>query len=140
MHFLIYTSTASHLMDDSELENLLENCRMKNLKNDVTGMLLYKEGSFMQLLEGERNAVMSTYDRIEKDTRHKDITLLRERALPERNFGGWSMGFKSISSGVLEKTPGFSQLGENTFKSSELAADPHIALRLLKTFHETTLL
>lgn len=136
MHFLIYTSTACHLMSDDELTALLGHCRERNLADDITGMLLYKDGSFMQALEGERDVIQQTYARIVQDTRHKDITLLRERALEARNFEGWSMGFKAVNSADLESEPGFSQFGEDTFSSAKFAAKPHIALRMLKTFHQ----
>ena len=81
MRFLIYTSTASRLMSDLDLTDLLENCRNRNARDGLTGMLLYKDGSFMQVLEGEIEKILSTFARIQKHTRHKDILLLRERGL-----------------------------------------------------------
>jgi FAD-dependent sensor of blue light len=138
MHFLIYTSTASSLMSDLELTDLLALCRDRNSQDELTGMLLYKDGSFMQVLEGEKAIVLRTFARIQKDTRHKDIFLLREREMESRNFNGWSMGFKSVKASDLRDKPGFSDLSEELFSSCAYSEKPHIALKLLKSFHENT--
>jgi hypothetical protein len=138
MHFLIYTSTASRLMSDVELNSLLTDCRACNSRDALTGMLLYKDGSFMQVLEGEKERVLLTFSRIQKDTRHKDIFLLRERELERRNFDGWSMGFKSVKNSDFENELGFSQLSDELFTSHAYSEKPHIALKLLKSFHENT--
>ncbi len=138
MHFLIYTSAANQLMSDLELTDLLSHCRVRNSHDELTGMLLYKDGSFMQVLEGKKENVFRTYARIQKDTRHKDIFLLRERKIESRSFDGWSMGFKSVKSSDLESIPGFSQLSGGLFSSVAYSEKPHIALKLLKSFHENT--
>ena len=138
MHFLIYTSAANQLMSELELTDLLSHCRVRNSHDELTGMLLYKDGSFMQVLEGEKENVFRTYARIQKDTRHKDISLLREREIESRSFDGWSMGFKSVKSSDLESIPGFSQLSGDLFSSVAYSKKPHIALKLLKSFHENT--
>jgi hypothetical protein len=138
MHFLIYTSTASPLMSDLELTDLLAYSRIRNSNDELTGMLLYKDGSFMQVLEGEKQKVLSTFSRIQKDTRHKDIFLLREREMDGRNFDGWSMGFRSVKTLDLKNEPAFSQLSGELFSSRTYSDNPHIALKLLKSFHQNT--
>ena len=138
MHFLIYTSTASALMSDLELTDLLAVCRIRNSHDALTGMLLYKDGSFMQVLEGEKQKVLSTFSRIQEDARHKDIFLLRERELESRNFDGWSMGFRSVKTSDLKNETAFSHLSGEFFSSSAYSANPHIALKLLKSFHQNT--
>jgi hypothetical protein len=138
MHFLIYISAANQLMSDLELTDLLSHCRLRNSHDELTGMLLYKDGSFMQVLEGKKEDVFRTYERVQKDTRHKDIFLLREREIERRNFDGWSMGFKSVKSSDLKSMPGFSQLSGDVFSSVAYSEKPHIALKLLKSFHENT--
>ena len=125
MHFLIYSSSASHLMSDPELTILLGNCRDRNVHDGITGMLLYKDGSFMQVLEGNKENVFRTYARIQKDTRHKGISLLREREIEDRNFGGWSMGFKSIDASDLEREPSFSRLSSGPSRTRLEGPQPH---------------
>ncbi|MBY8975121.1 BLUF domain-containing protein [Rhodobacteraceae bacterium NNCM2] len=138
MHFLIYTSAATDLMDEPSLARLLEDCRRRNLADDVTGMLLYKDGSFMQVLEGDRDTIFHTFDRIGRDDRHKDIMLLRDREITARNFNGWSMGFRALRSDDLDRMPGYARLGGELFSSPAFTDQPHIALQMLKTFHQTT--
>ena len=138
MHFLIYTSSASHLMSEDVLVELLQQSRIRNNQDDITGMRLCKDGSFMQILEGPKAEIFRTYDRIQKDTRHKDIFFLRDADLKDRNFDEWSMGFRSLNAQHLERVSGFSHLSSETFSSPKYTGNPHIALRVLKRFHQET--
>lgn len=91
--YLIYVSSAIKLMEEEELLLLLEEAREKNLRLGITGMLLYKEGNFMQMLEGDRKAVLELYDTIKKDDRHKDVHTIVSSEIKKRNFENWTMGF-----------------------------------------------
>ena len=62
MKYLIYMSSATQLMSNEELLELLKTCRENNEKKNLTGMLLYGEGAFVQVLEGEEETVEATYD------------------------------------------------------------------------------
>ena len=73
MFYLIYISSAVKLMNDDELLFMLEQAREKNLRLGLTGMLLYKNGSFMQMLEGDKQTVLDLYDTI----RLRWITVIR---------------------------------------------------------------
>jgi Sensors of blue-light using FAD len=53
MFHIVYASSASEAFTGPELQVLLDQARQKNAKFAVTGMLLYKDGNFMQVLEGE---------------------------------------------------------------------------------------
>ncbi|MEO0881694.1 MAG: BLUF domain-containing protein [Pseudomonadota bacterium] len=91
MQRLVYISTANWLFGPSELEDVLVNARQNNARDGVTGMLIYHEGCFFQVLEGSETAVRSCFDRISNDPRHSgQITLLDEPA-DERLFGSWRM-------------------------------------------------
>jgi hypothetical protein len=63
-----------------------------NGRNDVTGFLAFTMRNFVQVLEGERAVVTSTFDRIARDRRHKDIELLGIMHCQQRIFGRWAMG------------------------------------------------
>jgi len=60
---LSYTSIASHLMAHDELIQLLQEARENNRKRGITGMLLYMEGCFFQVLEGGRVLVSQNSQR-----------------------------------------------------------------------------
>ena len=90
--FLTYVSTATRELSQDDLNELLAQCRKNNAKRGITGMLLYKDGNFMQVLEGEETAVRSIYAKISGDPRHKGEILLQQGTEEERQFLGWSMG------------------------------------------------
>ncbi|TWR31438.1 BLUF domain-containing protein [Mucilaginibacter pallidiroseus] len=129
MYYLVYISAASKLMDDFELSEILKTSRQNNKERDITGMLLYSEGTFMQVLEGEEHDVIALYNKIEKDDRHKGIIKLASGQLDERIFGSWSMGFKSATSQE------FSQISD--FANSQNAGSSvHPSVAMLKSFFE----
>lgn len=138
MRYAVYVSAATKLMSESDLVSLLEVSRARNEAAGLTGMLLYKDGSFMQALEGEQEPLEQTCDRIRRDPRHSGLMFLRTGEIAERSFAGWVMGFRSVAPEQLEKVPGFARLGDEAFTSPRIVAKPHLAVRLLKTFHETT--
>ncbi len=137
MHYLIYVSAATELMSDAELAQILEVSRRRNVEDGITGMLLYKDGSFMQLLEGPRDKVTATFERIGRDPRHHGLIILREADADARCFPDWSMGFRSIKAAELAAVPGYIALGNETFASPAFTENPHIALKVLLSFYKT---
>jgi hypothetical protein len=63
-----------------------------NKRNDIGGFLILTKRHFVQLLEGDRSAVMATYERIRRDERHELVTLVDITPVRARGFSGWSMG------------------------------------------------
>lgn len=102
---LVYVSSATHLFSKTELLELLTKSRIKNSALGITGMLLYKEGNFMQLLEGEANAVHRLYDTIHKDPRHHNSIVLVDEPAKTPFFRDWSMGFRDLSAGLARFQP-----------------------------------
>lgn len=94
---LIYCSTAKHEFSRSELSVLLINARRKNSQIGVTGILLYSDGSFFQVLEGERETVDMLFEKISSDERHKHITVIIRESIAKRAFGDWTMAYSDIS-------------------------------------------
>jgi hypothetical protein len=92
MRQLLYTSSTSRDLPEVTLESVLAVSRRNNTDAGLTGILLYVDGGFMQVLEGEPVAVSRTYQRICEDKRHWNTHVLLDRTA-ERSFGEWSMGF-----------------------------------------------
>jgi hypothetical protein len=92
---MIYKSRQRQDFSPSDLKTLLANARVRNRAAHVTGMLIYKEGEFLQTIEGDESAVRKTFQRIWRDPRHGDMVLLQdvEFVRGPRLFGEWSMGF-----------------------------------------------
>ena len=133
---LIYVSTSATLLNDEALMKILESSVRHNHPQKVTGMLLYFDGSFMQVLEGEEAAVEKTMSRIREDKRHHSIFMLMEDRIEEREFGMWAMGFKSLHSKDLAAWVDFSPFNESGFCAERIAARPGLALEILTKFAE----
>ncbi|MDD1616107.1 MAG: hypothetical protein CG439_1226 [Methylococcaceae bacterium NSP1-2] len=105
---LVYVSVATKEMNDDDLLSLLEQSRTFNKANGLTGLLLYKERFFIQVLEGEESIIDALFERIKADTRHFNVLLILKNPIIERDFEQWAMGFKSPNLDKLKKIPGFS--------------------------------
>ena len=97
MFYLIYVSSAVRLMDNVELLKLHQISQKNNKNTEITGMLLYQEGNFMQIIEGEEEHVLELFIKISMDKRHKDIYKIMSGPINKRNFDNWSMGFCNMN-------------------------------------------
>lgn len=100
MHELIYRSRSAGPFDRTEIGRILASARRINAENGVTGLLLYSDESFLQVLEGEEAAVRETYARIQGDPRHRDLVVLSDGPSERRSYPEWTMGFHHLD-GVL---------------------------------------
>ena len=89
----VYASAETKPFASSDLEELLLEARLRNEGNEITGLLLYHEGSFLQILEGDEDRVEATIARIENDERHNNVSLIFRGQIDQRSFGEWRMGF-----------------------------------------------
>ncbi len=134
IYYILYVSAAEKLFSKEDLVDLLRNAREKNQRLGVTGMLLYKDGDFIQLLEGDREAVKTLFDTIKADPRHGGTMVLAEGNADERVFPDWSMGFRNLSDPVIQATPGYSQFMNTRLDSERFGEDPNGCLELLMLF------
>jgi hypothetical protein len=119
-----------------ELRELLECCVSKNRPRDVTGMLLYKDGNFMQVLEGEEKVVRAVRATIASDLRHRGVFTLLEGLTPGRQFPNWSMGFKDLGAD-LDNPEGYSEFLNIPLTGKEFKSDPTKAQKLLLSFRNS---
>jgi hypothetical protein len=75
------------------LMRLLESARAFNQANGITGILLYDNQQFGQIIEGERANIMKVWKRIQEDKRHHRIELLEIREISERSYPEWLLRF-----------------------------------------------
>lgn len=96
---LMYASRAREGLDSEETAAILRQSRTSNPRHGITGVLCVCPNGplFIQALEGGREAVNALYNRIVRDPRHRDVTLLRYQDIAERRFAGWSMGQVNMS-------------------------------------------
>ena len=146
---IVYVSAATRAMDEPDLRDLLAEARHFNEANGVTGMLLYCDDTFMQVLEGARTVLEPLYVRICRDRRHARVLSVRDdwdkfklwdlsvrnEEVRERSFGGWSMAFHALDRHALPSTPGFSDfLMRGSPLHERLSQSEDAAHRLLTAF------
>jgi len=95
---LIYVSKTQANFGPQNIESILEVARKKNQANNISGLLYFNSALFLQCLEGTRESVNETYQKILTDDRHSNIMLLDYSEISEREFNTWSMGYVPHSS------------------------------------------
>jgi len=93
---LTYASRSTESFHEHEIPDLLQQVRIANAKQQITGMLLYISGSFLQVLEGPPELVDAVFSKLHTDKRHTQLRLIAREPLPERAFEGWTMMHKTL--------------------------------------------
>jgi hypothetical protein len=131
---MLYLSETTRRWSETDLAALGEQARVRNAQSGLTGLLLYGSGHFVQVLEGRRQPLLLTYDRIGHDDRHSDLVLLVDGPIRQRAFPGWAMGVLNVdSSGDIDRQR-FRDIVAAFAKSTGPVPEHAMALTLLKTF------
>lgn len=135
LYSLVYISKTTETWTDSGLKDLVSNAVSFNIESEITGMLIFMNDRFIQVLEGEEKVVKSLYQSICKDPRHEKQLILVEHPIHKRNFVGWSMGYKKINTDQLERASGFTNV-DQFIEKPKIKRSVHPALLFLKMFYE----
>lgn len=135
MYYLVYSSVASGGLSEDDLRDILQSSQLRNADLNLTGMLLYCNGKFLQVLEGKKEDVHSLYYKISRDTRHRDLNVLLEGTIATRNFKNWSMGFKSLDVASAQEISGFEDI-DQFFTLNKATNNSHPALIFLSLFYQ----
>lgn len=92
-----YLSSAAPGLSQKDIEEIHRHAERSNQRLNISGILLYRSGIFLQLLEGKKDQVQSLYHKIERDRRHTNVIRLFELNRNPRLFSDWSMAFKEVS-------------------------------------------
>jgi hypothetical protein len=117
-----------HLDSSGEMTKLLEVARSRNAKLGVTGALVFNEGLFAQILEGDEPAVQEIFKSIQNDRRHTQIEVLPTQEFDHRRFESWSMAFVGPTPSARDYYKQFSLL--NGFEWTEASAGALVDLML----------
>jgi len=90
---IMYSSQAIEPMTVTDLEKILEDARAGNQARNVTGALVYVDGIFFQLLEGDKAVVRNLMAYIASDSRHQSVRVFYEAEVDVRAFESWSMAY-----------------------------------------------
>ncbi len=122
---IVYISSYVGQDTQRDLEAILESARRHNSADDITGLLLFHDGNFLQVLEGPRENVLACYARIEQDPRHRGCILLEAEDIETRKFAGWDMTYVPFADLDPDHQRGFIDLQtlKHTEKMDETARD-----------------
>ena len=130
---IIYSSKSATPMQMDELEELLEHARSSNAEKGITGALVYVDGVFLQILEGEPEAVQELMGKISKDFRHETVIVLKEGAIPSASFSDWEMAYVSATREQVAEWAGLSGTIAIPEIVTDLRQDPRRATQVAKS-------
>lgn len=136
VYFVAYISTASNDWAKEDLKILLEKSRAKNTEKGISGLLLYEDRDFIQILEGKKEVVMKLFEKISQDQRHCNVIKLFEGESPNRQFPDWSMGFYALEKQLDGSLKGFKNLKRNDLFSPSLEEKKHPVWILIQSFYD----
>jgi hypothetical protein len=99
MHLIIYTSKYVGREEDIDdvLADIVTRSKINNLEFDITGLLFYHNGRFIQVLEGDRDSLEGLMSILEKDGRHQNIQRIVDQTIKKRAFKEWNMDSLNLS-------------------------------------------
>ncbi len=118
LYHLIYVSDALPKLTDQDAQDILEVSRQRNSHLGITGMLLFADERFIQILEGSMTAVERVFASIARDEHHKDIKVLSRDSISTRSFGAWTMGFDKIETSRLDQLHDAFRLDETAMQKT----------------------
>lgn len=134
MHHIVYQSSAVGQPTVADLRYLLLQARSNNSRLGITGLLLYGNGNFMQVLEGEAEPMQQVYASIVADPRHTAVLKLADGPIEKRIFADWSMGFQQLSGPDFMRLAGYIDPYRSRFLDAPLPEIEESMLVLLKSF------
>lgn len=130
---IIYSSISSTPMQMDELEDLLEQAQSNNSSNGITGALVYVDGFFLQVLEGEKDSLQELMQTISKDFRHENVTVLQADEIPAAAFSAWDMAYVSATPEQVARWAGLSGTTKLPDLLEDLHQDPRKATQIAKS-------
>jgi hypothetical protein len=129
---IVYLS--SFLLPNEELMRIMHESKRKNRALGITGVLLYCDGSLIEVLEGKEENVRSLYEAISRDKRHTQMIQLYASAIEERYFPDWYMGYKALSAIEFNNLKTLVQLEDNP--TLQVPSKDSIILALVQLFYK----
>lgn len=132
---IVYHSNASVKMKDSEIFKIVAKAQKNNKKAGITGLLLFIDDCFIQLLEGEEKSVKALYNKIMHDERHERPKVILQGNIAKRDFESWNMGLKIFTSQdihdlkEINQNPDFDLL-------KDLKEKQDLAIELMRFFYK----
>lgn len=130
---VVYISAATEEMSSVALHGLLSCAREKNRANNITGILLYADGSFIQVLEGPPANIDALITKIQEDVRHNRVIILYRNKIDQRSFSEWSLGYRNAEG----DTAGVFTLTRDNIENGGAQSAGSEVLALLRQFYQS---
>jgi hypothetical protein len=127
---IIYSSESATPMQTDDLEEILQHARGSNAAKGITGALIYVDGIFLQVLEGETGTVQELMARISKDLRHETVTVLKQGEVSCASFSDWKMAYVGATSAQVAKWAGLTGTTALPEVLTDMRQDPERASQL----------
>jgi hypothetical protein len=125
-------------MTEEELRDILGTARTFNPSQGITGMLLYRDRFFIQVLEGEQEPVEALFKKIARDPRHMNVLMVYNSPIEKRSFEKWSMGFNHLGKLTPEEAEAYTDYLKEPFTMSSFTDGSGRATNLLNSFKNKT--
>ena len=102
MKSLTYTSLARLDLETEDLESIHRTAREVNAFEGITGLLIFNGTHFLQIVEGDTNAIDDLLERLRRDPRHNGLEVRDERMIDERSFPDWNMELVRVSASYFD--------------------------------------
>lgn len=129
MYTLTYESKAVGNPTAEDMEQLMEKARADNEVNGITGCLLYCNGGFIQIIEGEKKHILALFEKIKLDKRHTDVHLFSDHDITERTFDSWGMPYLISNENTVSKVE-IEHFKNNVLVLSELSSQTNVTVLL----------
>lgn len=131
-----YVSRSSEPMPAEQLLALLLQCRKNNAEKGVTGMLLFGNGTFLQVIEGDDDIIDGLVGQILIDPRHAQVQMLNRKPITDRQYADWSMGFEQVTDATLNAVDGLKNFAASDFNFDYLVGNEPLVTQLMDHFRE----
>jgi hypothetical protein len=108
LYCIVYVSIATQKITEDDLKSILQAGRAHNQLAGITGILLYRDGFFIQAIEGEEEQVDTLFARLLEDPRHTNQLIIYKEPIDKRCFSEHTMGFKDLDLQAFKGVKGFS--------------------------------
>jgi hypothetical protein len=99
LEMLLYVSESrlEHAQALTEVDRIVATARANNRERGLSGGLIFTENHFAQVLEGESDVLDGMLRELERDPRHKNLTVVERHPIEQRQFSNWAMAYSGPS-------------------------------------------
>jgi hypothetical protein len=135
LYHITYISTGRDNLRYEDVKGILESSNVNNKAEGITGILVYCNKHFFQIIEGSKEAVKEIFQKIQVDCRHDNIVKIQEGPIECRQFDSWNMAFKSYNK-ELNELDDFNNEQFYSYINSQLGIHNDVSLRVLADFFD----